>query len=57
MVWLLLWFHVVPEQGVRYHHLGTFSNETICKAELKEASVLVNDKLEAIECIGVKLND
>jgi hypothetical protein len=57
LMFLLIWFYSVPEQGVRYHHLGTFDNETICMAELRIASVLVNDKLETIECIEVQVDD
>jgi hypothetical protein len=57
MVFLLLWLQVIPEQGVRYHHLDTFDNETLCRAELRHASVMVNDKSETIDCIGVKIND
>ena len=53
-IFLLIWFNAVPEQGVRYHHLGTFDNETICQAQLRIASVLVNNKQETIECIGVQ---
>lgn len=57
MIFILIWFVVVPEQGVRYYHLGTYENETLCKAALKDASVMVNDKNEAIECIGVSVDD
>ena len=57
LMFLLIWFHAVPEQGVRYHHLGTFDNETKCMTELRTASVLVNDKNETIDCIGVQLDD
>tara|TARA_R100001377_G_scaffold5117_1_gene2955 strand:+ start:5828 stop:6001 length:174 start_codon:yes stop_codon:yes gene_type:complete len=57
MIWTLIWFTVIPEVGVSYHHLGNFANETVCMAELRIASVLVNDPTETIECIGVKLND
>lgn len=53
-LWVLIWFNVQPELGVRYHHLGNFENETLCRAELRIASVLVNSKTEIIECIGVK---
>jgi hypothetical protein len=56
-IFLLIWFNAVPEQGVRYHHLGTFSSETICMAQLRSASVLVNNKQETIECIGVQIDD
>ena len=56
-IWILIWLVVVPEQGVRYYHLGTYENETLCKAALKDASVMVNDKNEAIECIGVNVDD
>jgi hypothetical protein len=56
-IFLLIWFNAVPEQGVRYHHLGTFDNETICQAQLRIASVLVNNKQETIECIGVQIDD
>ena len=57
LMFLLIWFDAVPEQGVRYHHLGTLDNETKCMTELRIASVLVNDKLETIECIGVRIRD
>jgi hypothetical protein len=56
-MFLLIWFNAVPEQGVRYHHLGTFNSETLCMAELRIASVLVNNKQETLECIGVKTDD
>tara|TARA_R110000803_G_scaffold136678_1_gene203597 strand:+ start:506 stop:688 length:183 start_codon:yes stop_codon:yes gene_type:complete len=57
VVWILMWFVVVPEQGVRYYSLGEYANETLCKAGMKGATVMVNDKNETIECIGVKVND
>jgi hypothetical protein len=53
MIFVLLWLQVIPEQGVRYHHLATFDNETMCMSELRHAAVMVNDKSETIECIGV----
>jgi hypothetical protein len=56
-IWILIWFVVAPEQSVRYYHLGTYENETLCNAALKDASVMVNDKNEAIECIGVTVDD
>jgi hypothetical protein len=57
MIFLLIWFIVIPEQGVRYHHLSTHANETLCRAQLKHASVLVSDKNQMLECVGVKLDD
>lgn len=57
VVWILIWFVVVPENGVRYYHLGTYDNETLCKVGLRDGSVMVNDKNETIECIGVKIDD
>ena len=57
MIFALIWFTVIPEVGVRYHHLGNFANETMCKAELRIAAVMVNNPTETIECIGIKLND
>ena len=52
-----MWFVVEPEIGVRYHHLSTHENITMCMSELKIASVLVNDKSETMECVGVRLHD
>ena len=57
VAWILIWFVVVPEVGVRYYHLGKYENETMCEAALRDASVIVNDKQETIECIGIQLND
>ena len=57
MIYLLMWFVVEPEIGVRYHHLSTHENITMCMSELKIASVLVNDKSETMECVGVRLDD
>jgi hypothetical protein len=57
MIYLLMWFVVEPETGVRYHHLSTHENITMCMSELKIASVLVNDKSETMECVGVRLDD
>ena len=57
MIWMLIWFVVVPEQGVRYYHLGTYDNETLCKTGLRDASFMVNDKNETVECIGVQVDD
>ena len=56
-IWMLIWFVVVPEQGVRYYHLGTYDNETLCKTGLGDASIMVNDKNETVECIGVQVDD
>lgn len=55
VLFLLIWFRAVPDVGVSYHHLGSFDNETKCETELRRASVLVNDKLETIECIQVQV--
>tara|TARA_B100000497_G_C7323306_1_gene215367 strand:- start:298 stop:471 length:174 start_codon:yes stop_codon:yes gene_type:complete len=57
MIYLLIWFVVEPEIGVKYHHLSTHQNIAVCMSELKIASVLVNDELETMECIGVQVND
>jgi hypothetical protein len=57
MIWMLIWFVVVPEQGVRYYHLGTYDNETLCKTGLRDASIMVNDTNETVECIGVQVDD
>jgi len=56
-IWLLIWFVVIPETGISYYHLGTYDNETICKTALRDASVMVNDKNETVECIGVQVDD
>jgi len=52
-VWLLIWFVLVPENGVRYYHLGTYENETLCKVGQRDAAVMVNATNETVECIGV----
>lgn len=57
MIWLLVWFVVIPEQGVRYYHLGTHDNETLCLSALKDATIMVNENNETIECIGVNTDD
>jgi len=56
-VWLLIWFVLVPENGVRYYHLGTYDNETLCNTGLRDASVMVNATNETVQCIGVQVND
>lgn len=56
-VWLLVWFVFVPEMGIKYYHLGTYENETFCSTALKDAAVMVNDKNETVECIGVQVDD
>ena len=56
-VWILLWLVLVPENGIRYYHLGTYDNETLCKTGLRDAAVMVNDKNETVECIGVQVDD
>jgi hypothetical protein len=56
-IFILIWFVVVPDVGVKYYHLGTYDNETMCETSLRDASVMVNDKLETIECIGVQVDD
>ena len=52
-MWLLMWFVFMEDQGVRYHHLDTFTAETLCTVNLKKASVMVNDKSETIQCVFV----
>ena len=56
-VWLLVWFVLVPENGVRYYHLGTYENETLCKVGQRDAAVMVNATNETVECIGVQVDD
>ena len=56
-IFILVWFVLVPEQGIRYYHLGTYDGEILCKTALKDASVMVNDKNETVECIGVQVDD
>jgi hypothetical protein len=56
-VWLLIWFVLVPENGVRYYHLGTYDNETLCNTGLRDASVMVNATNETVQCIGVQVGD
>jgi len=56
-VWILLWLVLVPENGVRYYHLGTYDNETLCKVGLRDAAVMVNETNETVQCIGVQVND
>ena len=56
-IFILIWFVVVPDVGVKYYHLGTYDSETMCETSLRDASVMVNDKLETIECIGVQVDD
>jgi hypothetical protein len=56
MVWILIWFVVIPENGVKYYHLGTYDNETLCKTGLRDASIMVNDTNETVECIGVQVD-
>ena len=56
-MWVLIWFQVIPTSTVRYHHLDTFANETLCLSELRHAAIMVNDKSETIECIGVQIDD
>ena len=56
-IWLLVWFVFVPEIGVKYYHLGTYENETFCSTALRDAAVMVNDKNETVECIGIQVDD
>jgi hypothetical protein len=56
-IWLLVWFVFVPDIGVKYYHLGTYENETFCSTALRDAAVMVNDKNETVECIGVQVDD
>ena len=56
-IWLLVWFVFVPEIGIKYYHLGTYENETFCNTALRDAAVMVNDKNETVECIGVQVDD
>jgi hypothetical protein len=55
-VWLLIWFVFVPDVGVKYYHLGTYENETFCSTALRDAAVMVNDKNETVECIGIQVD-
>ncbi len=50
-------FVFVPDIGVKYYHLGTYENETFCSTALRDAAVMVNDKNETVECIGVQVDD
>jgi hypothetical protein len=52
-MWLLLWFVFIPDVGIKYYHLGTYTSETICKVGMSKATILAYDKTEALECIYV----
>ena len=56
-MFVLIWFVVVPENGVQYYQLGTYDNETLCKVGLSNSLVMVNEKNETVQCIGVQLDD
>jgi|TARA_B110000285_G_C14686398_1_gene407079 hypothetical protein len=55
VVWILIWMQFVPDQGIYYHHLGTFNNKTLCGGALGKARVLVNDPSETLQCIELEL--
>ena len=57
VVWVLMWFVVVPEQGVRYYNLGEYDNETLCQSAMRSAVVMVTNNNETIDCIGVTVDD
>jgi|TARA_B110000858_G_scaffold168486_1_gene197006 hypothetical protein len=56
-IWLLIWFQVLPEQGVNYHHLNTFKTDVLCGAELTSARVMSNHSTETITCLRIELAD
>jgi len=53
-MWLLIWFVFIPDQGIKYYHLDTFTSETMCKVGMSQAVVLAYDKKEVLECIYIK---
>ena len=55
VVWILILMQFIPDEGIRYHHLDTFNNKTLCGGALGQARVLVNDPSETLQCIEVKL--
>ena len=57
VVWVLMWFVVVPEQGVRYYNLGEYNNETLCQFAMSSQQFLVTNNNETIDCIGVTVDD
>jgi len=55
VVWILIWMQFVPDEGIRYHHLDTFNNKTLCGGDTGKARVLVNDPSETLQCIELEL--
>ena len=55
-MWLLIWFVFVPDKGIDYYHLDTFSSQTICNVGRSKAIALAYDKTEALECIYVDVD-
>ena len=56
MVWILVWLQLSTGQKLDYYHVGTYDNRESCFEELKKATVLVNNKNTAVDCIEVDIN-
>lgn len=52
-MWLLIWLKLSTVDGMSYYHLGTFYEELECRAAKGEASVLVTDNNQTMDCIYI----
>jgi len=52
-MWILIWLAMGNAQNVEYFHVGTYDNKDKCVSAMQDASVLVTNKNQTIDCIYI----
>ena len=52
-MWILIWLAMGNAQNVEYFHVGTYDNKDKCVSAMEDASVLVTNKNQTIDCIYI----
>lgn len=53
-MWILIWLAMGNSANIEYFHVDSFDNKDKCVSAMSDASVLVTNKNQVIDCIWVK---
>lgn len=52
-MWILIWLAMGNSANIEYFHVNSFDNKDKCISAMKNASVLVTNKNQTIDCLWV----
>ena len=56
-MWILIYLALSSGGAMQNYHIGTFTTQEECVAELSKAHVLVKSKGQSIDCIEIVIDD